>query len=89
VLRNAAVPVVTVLGLEVASLLGGAVITETIFAWPGVGQLTIQAIQARDYPVVQAIVLFMAVVYIGVNFVTDLVYVAIDPRIRLTKAEAS
>lgn len=89
VLRNAAVPVVTVLGLEVASLLGGAVITETIFAWPGIGQLTIQSIQARDFPVVQAIVLFMALVYIGVNFVTDLLYVVIDPRIRLTKAEAS
>jgi peptide/nickel transport system permease protein len=89
VLRNAAVPVVTVLGLEVASLLGGAVITETIFAWPGIGQLTIQAIQARDFPVVQAIVLFMALVYIGVNFVTDLLYVVIDPRIRLTRAEAS
>ncbi len=90
VLRNAALPVVTLLGLEVASLLGGAVITETIFAWPGIGQLTVQAIQARDFPVVQAIVLLVAVIYIGINFVTDMLYAVIDPRVRLTsKQEAA
>lgn len=89
VLRNAAIPIVTLLGLEVASLLGGAVITETIFAWPGLGQLTVQAIQARDFPVVQAIVIFAAVIYIGVNLMTDLLYAVIDPRVRLSSAEAS
>lgn len=90
VARNAAIPVVTVLGLEVASLLGGAVITETIFAWPGLGQLTIQSIEARDFPVVQAIVLFVAIVYICINFATDMLYGVIDPRIRLTNdGEAS
>jgi len=90
VLRNAAIPIVTLLGLEVASLLGGAVITETIFAWPGLGQLTVQAIQARDFPIVQAIVVFAAIIYIGVNLVTDLLYAVIDPRVRLTEsAEAS
>lgn len=88
VLRNASIPVVTLLGLEVASLLGGAVIIETIFAWPGLGQLTVQAIQARDFPVVQAIVIFGAVVYIAVNLITDMLYAVIDPRVRLTKAEA-
>lgn len=88
VLRNASIPVVTLLGLEVASLLGGAVITETIFAWPGLGQLTVQAIQARDFPVVQAIVIFVAIVYIGVNLITDMLYAVIDPRVRLTNAEA-
>lgn len=88
VLRNASIPVVTLLGLEVAALLGGAVITETIFAWPGLGQLTVQAIQARDFPVVQAIVIFVAVVYIAVNLVTDMLYAVIDPRVRLTNAEA-
>jgi len=87
VLRNAALPVITLLGLEVASLLGGAVITETIFAWPGIGQLTVQAIQARDFPVVQAIVLLVAVIYIGVNFVTDMFYAVIDPRVRLTSRQ--
>ncbi len=90
VLRNAAIPIVTLLGLEVAALLGGAVITETIFAWPGLGQLTVQAIQARDFPVVQAIVIFAAVIYIGVNLMTDLLYAVIDPRVRLTDSvEAS
>ena len=90
VLRNAAIPIVTLLGLEVASLLGGAVITETIFAWPGLGQLTVQAIQARDFPVVQAIVVFAAIIYIGINLMTDLLYAVIDPRVRLTgSGEAS
>ena len=90
VLRNSAIPIVTLLALEVASLLGGAVIIETVFAWPGLGQLTIQSIQARDFPVVQAIVVFVAVIYIGVNLVTDLLYAVIDPRVRLTDSvEAS
>ncbi len=87
VLRNASIPIVTLIGLEIASLLGGAVITETIFAWPGIGQLTVQSIDARDFPVVQAIVLFVALVYIAANFATDMLYSVIDPRVRTTAAE--
>lgn len=80
VLRNASIPIVTLAGLETAALLGGAVITETIFAWPGLGQLTVQSIEARDFPVVQAVVLFVATVYILVNLGVDLLYGLIDPR---------
>ena len=82
VLRNAAIPVVTVAALEVGNLLAGAVIVETVFAWPGIGQLAIQSIAARDFLIVQAIVLFVSVVYIGMNLLADLTYAAIDPRIR-------
>ena len=78
---NAALPVITVLGLQLGTLLGGAVITEMIFAWPGVGQLTIEAIQRRDYPLVQACVLVISFAYVAVNTVTDLVYARVDPRI--------
>jgi len=83
VLRNAAIPVVTIAALEIGNLLAGAVIVETVFAWPGIGQLAIQSIQARDFLVVQSIVLFISVVYVAVNLAADLVYAAIDPRIRL------
>ncbi|HEX3348037.1 MAG TPA: ABC transporter permease [Acetobacteraceae bacterium] len=83
VARNAAIPVVTVAALEIGNLLAGAVIVETVFAWPGIGQLAIQSIQARDFLVVQAIVLFVSLTYIGMNLLADLAYVAIDPRIRL------
>ncbi|MCO4053710.1 MAG: ABC transporter permease [Bosea sp.] len=83
VLRNAAIPVVTIAALEVGNLLAGAIIIETVFAWPGIGQLAIQSIQSRDFLVVQAIVLFVSLVYVAVNLVTDLLYAAIDPRIRL------
>lgn len=86
--RNSAIPIITILGLEFANLLGGSVITETIFAWPGLGQLTIQAINARDFPLVQAVVLLGAAIYIFINLLTDLIYVWIDPRIRLRR-EAS
>ena len=82
-LRNAWLPIVTLLGLQLGALLGGAVITETVFAWPGVGQLTVEAIQRRDYPVVQACVLLIALAYVGVNTLTDLVYARLDPRVRL------
>lgn len=88
-LRNASIPIVTLAGLELASLLGGAVITETIFAWPGIGQLTVQSIEARDFPVVQAIVLFVATVYIAVNLLVDLLYGLIDPRASLMSSEAT
>ena len=82
VLRNAAIPVVTVIALEIGNLLAGAVIVETVFAWPGIGQLAIQSIQSRDFLVVQAIVLFVSLVYIGLNLLADLAYTVIDPRIR-------
>jgi peptide/nickel transport system permease protein len=88
VLRNAAIPIITLIGLETANLLGGAVVTETIFAWPGLGLLTIQAINARDFPLVQAIVLFVSIIFIVVNFLTDLLYVIVDPRIKLRKGPA-
>lgn len=83
-LRNAALPVVTIVGLEVGTLLGGAILTEQVFSWPGVGRLTIEAITNRDYPLVQATVLFLAVVFVGVNLVVDLLYAFLDPRVRLS-----
>ena len=82
-LRNALLPVITLLGLQLGALLAGAVITETVFSWPGIGLLTIESIQSRDYPVVQACVLLISVTYVLVNLLTDLVYAWIDPRIRL------
>ena len=85
VLRNAAIPVVTIAALETGNLLAGAIIVETVFAWPGIGQLAIQAIQSRDFLVVQAIVLFVSLVYVAVNLAADLLYAGIDPRIRLGK----
>jgi peptide/nickel transport system permease protein len=84
-LRNAMLPVITLLGLQLGTLLGGAVITEIVFSWPGVGQLTIDSINSRDYPVVQACVLLISLSYVIVNTVTDLVYAWLDPRIRLTE----
>jgi ABC-type dipeptide/oligopeptide/nickel transport system permease component len=81
-LRNALIPAVTVLGLDLAHLLGGAIITETIFAWPGVGRLTISAIFARDYPIVQAAVFLVAVSYTGVNLLVDILYAYINPKVR-------
>jgi peptide/nickel transport system permease protein len=83
VARNAAIPIVTVTALEIGNLLAGAVIVETVFAWPGIGQLAIQSISARDFLVVQAIVLFVSMTYIGMNLLADLAYAVIDPRIRL------
>jgi ABC-type dipeptide/oligopeptide/nickel transport system permease component len=80
-LRNAFIPVLTVIGLQVGLLMGGVVVTETVFSWPGVGRLAIQAIYARDYPVVQAVVLFFAVIFVGVNLIVDLLYAVLDPRI--------
>lgn len=84
-LRNASIPILTVLGMEFANLLGGSVITETIFAWPGLGQLTIQAIHARDFPVVQAVVMLGSAIYIIINLLTDLLYGLVDPRIKLRR----
>ena len=81
--RNSLIPVVTVIGLQFGAVLTGAVITETIFAWPGVGRLLIQSISFRDYPVVQGCILLIAVTYVTMNVLTDLVYGLLDPRIRL------
>lgn len=85
VLRNATIPVVTVAALEVGNLLAGAVIVETVFAWPGIGQLAMQSIAARDFLIVQAIVLFVSLVYIAMNLLADIAYALIDPRIRLQR----
>ncbi len=82
-LRNALLPVITLLGLQLGVLLGGAVITEIIFSWPGIGQLTVESIRSRDYPVVQGCVLVISAAYVLVNTFTDFVYGWIDPRIRL------
>jgi peptide/nickel transport system permease protein len=81
-LKNAAIPIVTIVGLELGTLLGGSVITETIFAWPGVGRLSVQAINNRDYPVVQAAVFLLASTFVLVNLFVDIVYTYLDPRIR-------
>jgi len=81
-LRNAAIPVVTIVAIDVANLLGGAVVTETIFAWPGIGRLVIDAISARDYPVVQATVLVGSVVFVLSSLAADVAYGLIDPRVR-------
>src|SRR6185295_6332013 len=81
-LRNGLIPVITVLGLQAGMLLGGAIITETIFSWPGLGRLTIQAINARDSPLVQGCFLVIALTYILVNLATDVLYSVVDPRIR-------
>lgn len=82
VLRNGLIPVVTLLGLQLGALLSGAMVTETIFSWPGIGRLTLEAINSRDYPLVQGCFLTIAITYVVVNLITDLVYSVVDPRIR-------
>ena len=82
-LRNALLPIITLLGLQLGALLGGAVITEVVFSWPGLGQLVIEAIQRRDYPLVQACVLLISLTYVVVNTLTDVAYGLADPRIRV------
>ena len=81
-LKNAAIPIVTIAGLQFASLLRGAVVTETVFAWPGLGRLAVAAVYARDFPLIQAAVLFMSFIFIMVNLTIDILYAYIDPRIR-------
>ena len=83
-LRNASIPVTTVVGLQFGALLTGAIITETIFSWPGVGRMVIQAIRFRDYPLVQGGVLAIALTYVVLNLLTDLIYAWLDPRIRVS-----
>jgi len=80
-LRNSMLPVVTVIGLQMGNLLGGSVVTETVFAWPGVGQMLIQAITHRDFPLVQASIILLAGVFVLINLLVDIIYVFIDPRI--------
>jgi peptide/nickel transport system permease protein len=82
-LKNAAIPIVTVIGLDFGTLLGGAVITETIFAWPGVGRLAVEAIFRRDFPLVQAVVFYVAAAFVLVNLLVDVLYTVLDPRVRL------
>ena len=81
-LRNAMIPVITVIGLQLGALLGGAVLTETIFSWPGIGSYTVDAIMKSDYPVVQGAVMFIAVIFVIVNLIVDIIYAFIDPRIK-------
>ncbi|MCQ8782893.1 ABC transporter permease [Mangrovibrevibacter kandeliae] len=85
VLRNSAIPVITIAALEIGNLLAGAVIVETVFAWPGIGQLAIQSIQSRDFLVVQVIVLLISFIYVATSVAADFAYAAIDPRIRLAR----
>jgi ABC-type dipeptide/oligopeptide/nickel transport system permease component len=80
---NALIPVITIVGLQFGSLLAGTIVTETIFSWPGIGRLAVQAISARDYPLLQGCILIIAVSYVAVNLLTDLVYAVVDPRVRL------
>jgi peptide/nickel transport system permease protein len=82
-LGNAWLPVLTVLGMQLGALLGGAVVTETVFNWPGIGSLLVESIQRRDYPVVQGCVLMISLCYVAINLVTDLLYGWVDPRVRL------
>jgi ABC-type dipeptide/oligopeptide/nickel transport system permease component len=82
-LRNAFIPILTVIGLQFGTLLGGAVLTETVFSWPGIGQLLVQSINNRDFPLVQGIVFVFAAMVIVLNIITDLLYSVVDPRVRL------
>ena len=81
-LRNAAVPIVTVIGLGIALLIGGVVVTESVFTIPGLGRLTVDAVLARDYPVIQAVILLFSFVYVMINLTVDMMYTLLDPRIR-------
>ena len=83
-LKNALIPIITVIGLQLGSLLGGAVLTETVFSWPGVGKYAVDAILATDYPVVQGTVMMMAVIFVLVNLIVDIIYAFIDPRIKFS-----
>ncbi|MDQ3703330.1 MAG: ABC transporter permease, partial [Chloroflexota bacterium] len=83
-LKNAAPPVVTIVGLQVGILLSGAILTETIFSWPGIGRWIYEAILNRDFPVVQGMSLVIAVIFVAVNLVVDILYATLDPRIRVS-----
>ncbi|HUJ31364.1 MAG TPA: nickel ABC transporter permease [Candidatus Acidoferrum sp.] len=81
--RNALIPILTILGLQFGTLLAGTIVTESIFSWPGIGRLSVQAIEARDYPLLQGCILLIAVSYVLVNLLTDVIYAFVDPRVRL------
>jgi ABC-type dipeptide/oligopeptide/nickel transport system permease component len=83
-LRNCMIPVLTIIGLQLGAALSGAVVTETVFAWPGIGRMLVDAIGTRDYPVVQAVVLFASVGFVVVNLAVDLLAARLDPRIRIS-----
>jgi ABC-type dipeptide/oligopeptide/nickel transport system permease component len=83
-LRNALIPIITIIGLQFGTLLAGTIVTETIFSWPGIGRLTVQAISSRDYPLLQGCILVIAFSYVLVNLLTDVFYALIDPRVRLS-----
>ena len=82
-IKNMAIPVVTMIGLDIGQLLGGAVVTETVFAWPGIGRLAIDSILHRDFPVLEADVFFIALAFVGINLVVDILYTWLDPRVRV------
>jgi ABC-type dipeptide/oligopeptide/nickel transport system permease component len=88
-LKNAMLPIVTIVGLELGSLLGGAVVTETIFSWPGIGLLAVQAIAGRDYPVVQAVIIISALCFVLINLAVDLLYTRLDPRVALIRRQGA
>lgn len=83
-LRNALIPIITILGLQFGTLLAGTIVTETIFSWPGIGRLTVQAISARDYPLLQGCILTISLSYVLVNLLTDAIYSVVDPRVRMS-----
>jgi ABC-type dipeptide/oligopeptide/nickel transport system permease component len=83
-LRNALIPIITILGLQFGTLLAGTIVTETIFSWPGIGRLTVQAISARDYPLLQGCILVISLSYVLVNLLTDMAYSLVDPRVRMS-----
>lgn len=87
-LRNALMPIVTVIGLQLGSLLGGAVLTETVFAWPGIGSYTVECINKSDFPVIQAVVLIIATIFVFMNLIVDIIYAFLDPRIKYGRKEA-
>ena len=87
-LRNAMLPVATVIGLQLGSLLGGAVLTESVYSWPGIGNYTVQCIMKSDFPVVQGVVLLIAVIFVLMNLIVDVVYAFLDPRIKYSGKEA-
>ena len=83
-LRNALIPIITILGLQFGTLLAGTIVTETIFSWPGIGRLTVQAISGRDYPLLQGCILVISLSYVLVNLLTDAIYSVVDPRVRMS-----
>jgi peptide/nickel transport system permease protein len=84
IVRNALVPVLTITGIQLATILGGVIVVEVVFAWPGLGRLTYNAVAARDYPVIQGAVLLIAALFLLINVIVDVLYAVVDPRIRLS-----